>query len=134
MRNLQVICVALCLALVPASLVAAVYDGSVPLLCATLTIFDCDSAGTCQRVTAGSVNIPQFITINLQEKTISAPTNGAKTSTIRHVEPLDDRLILQGGENGRSWSIIVAKATGKLSATVVDDQVGFVIFGACTAR
>jgi hypothetical protein len=41
-------------------------------------------------------------------------------------------LSLQGPEGGRAWSLIIAKKTGKMSATVSDDQVGFVIFGAWT--
>jgi hypothetical protein len=50
---------------------------------------------------------------------------------IKHLEPFDSSLILQGVESGRAWSMVIAKETGKTSATVFDDQVGFVIFGAC---
>jgi hypothetical protein len=55
-----------------------------------------------------------------------------RTTPIKHVEQLDDRLTLQGGEGGRAWSLIIAQDTGKLTATITDDRVGFVIFGACT--
>lgn len=41
-------------------------------------------------------------------------------------------MILQGVEGGRAWSMVIGKETGKMSATVADDQVGFVVFGACT--
>jgi hypothetical protein len=41
-------------------------------------------------------------------------------------------MSLQGLEGGRAWSMVLAKETGKMSATVADDQLGFVIFGTCT--
>jgi hypothetical protein len=42
------------------------------------------------------------------------------------------KLTAKGVESGRAWSIVIAKETGKVSATVFDHQVGFVIFSACT--
>jgi hypothetical protein len=41
-------------------------------------------------------------------------------------------MVLQGSENGRGWTMVISEETGKVSATVSDDQVGFVIFGAST--
>jgi hypothetical protein len=41
-------------------------------------------------------------------------------------------MILQGIEDGRGWSIIISEDTGKMTATASQDDVGFVIFGACT--
>ena len=42
-------------------------------------------------------------------------------SAIKSIEHIDGKTIMQGSEN-----------TGKTSATISDDQVGFVIFGAST--
>jgi outer membrane protein TolC len=36
------------------------------------------------------------------------------------------------GRFRRSWSLLIEKKTGKMSATVSDEGVGFVVFGACT--
>jgi hypothetical protein len=41
-------------------------------------------------------------------------------------------LIMQGVEGSQAWNLLLTQAMGKMSATVADDQVGFVIFGACT--
>ncbi len=41
-------------------------------------------------------------------------------------------LIMQGGEAGRGWTLVISEETGKMSATISEDRVGFVIFGACT--
>jgi hypothetical protein len=136
MRKRQVISLAICLCLgiAPYALAAASYDGSVPLLCAVIEVFDCQGGGECQRGTAESVNLPQFLKINVQDKTLTTTGEGeSKRSTpIKHLERTDDSLILQGVEGSRAWSMIIAKETGKTSATVSDDHVGFVVFGACT--
>ena len=62
MRKRQVISLAICLCLgiAPYALAAASYDGSVPLLCAVIEVFDCQGGGDWQRGTAESVNLPQL--------------------------------------------------------------------------
>lgn len=49
-----------------------------------------------------------------------------------NVELNDGRLIMQGAENGRGWTLVISEKTGEMSATVSDDKVGFVVFGTCT--
>jgi hypothetical protein len=136
MHKRQIISLALCLclglALYPA-LAEAAYDGSVPLLCAVIEVFDCQADGDCQRGTAESVNLPQFVKVDFAEKTLSTPEQGERKSItpITHAERVDGNMVLQGVEGGRAWSMVIAKETGKISATVSDHQVGFVVFGAC---
>jgi hypothetical protein len=134
MSKLIAICLALGLGLVPYARAAASFDGSVPLICALIEVMDCEPGADCQRGAPESVNLPQFIKLNFTEKTLSTTEAAQKieTTPIKNIEQFDSRLILQGVEGGRAWSMIIAKETGKMSATVADDQVGFVVFGACT--
>jgi hypothetical protein len=39
---------------------------------------------------------------------------------------------MQWMHNGRGWTLVISEESGKMSATISDDQVGFVLFGACT--
>jgi hypothetical protein len=111
MRQLQALSVAvgLGLGMAPTPLLAAAYDGSVPLLCAVIEVFDCQGAGDCQRGTADSVNLPQFLKIDFKEKTLSTTEagEGKKVTPIKHVERVEGHMILQGVEGGRrgqmSW-------------------------------
>jgi hypothetical protein len=134
MSKLTVICLALVLGLVPYAHAATTYDGSVPLICALIEVMDCESGADCQRGAPESVNLPQFLKLNFTEKTLSTTEAAQRqqSTPIKNIEQYDSRMILQGVEGGRPWSLIIAKETGKMSATVADDQVGFVIFGACT--
>jgi hypothetical protein len=134
MNKLTAIGLVLGLGLVPSAPAATPFDGSVPLICALIEVMDCAPGADCQRGAPESVNLPQFVKLNFSEQTLSTTEAAQKqeATPIKHLEPFDSRLILQGVEGGRAWSLIIAKDTGKMSATVSDDQVGFVIFGACT--
>src|SRR5215831_1104907 len=129
MRQLQAISLALCLCLgmAPYPLLAAAYDGSVPLLCAVIEVFDCQVASDCQRGTADSVNLPQFLKIDVKEKTLSTTEagEGKRVTSIKNFERVEGNMILQGAEGGRAWSMVIATETGKVSASVSDNQVGF---------
>ncbi len=132
MFKLKVVSLFLFVCILPHKLTAAQYDGSVPLLCAPIQAIDCDAAEECLRGSADSVNIPQFLRIDFKEKVISAVDKSGKKASIRTLERIDGKMIMQGIQEGRGWTMIISEQTGKMSATVIDDQVGFVIFGACT--
>ena len=65
---------------------------------------------------------------------------GTKVSQIERSETVDGKLMLQGAEDGvegvrdgLGWTLAIGQETGKMSLTASGDEVGFVIFGACTA-
>jgi hypothetical protein len=134
MNKLAAFCLTVCLGLMPYSAMAGRYDGSVPLICAVIEAIECDVGVECQRGTAESIDFPQFVKIDFQEKTLSTLDEGdrRRTTPIKTLERMNGSLIMQGVEESRAWNLLIAQATGKMSATVADNQVGFVIFGACT--
>ena len=124
----------LCLIVTPLSIAAAQFDGSTPLLCAVIQVVECGAGGDCYPVQPEIANIPRFLKINFKNKTISTTEESGRkdTSRIKNIERAKGNLILQGSENGRGWTMVISEETGKMSATVSDDQVGFVVFGAST--
>ena len=101
-------------------------------LCGLFTVAECGDSGDCQRRTAASVELPAFIKIDVPQKRLVAADESKESTPIEHVKHLEGRLVLQGGEGGRGWSAVVNEETGQLSATVVDENVAFVVCGACT--
>jgi len=97
-------------------------------------VLECDKTGTCAQRTVESTNIPPFVTINFEQKTISDTKDVNRTSMIKHLEHLDGNLVIHGGEHGRGWSMVILEETGALSASAVSEGLGFVIFGVCTPR
>jgi hypothetical protein len=122
------------LILTPLSIAAAQFDGSTPLLCAVIQVVECGAGGDCYPVQPEIANIPRFLKINFENKTIAGTEeNGKKEVTkIKNFERTNGNMVLQGSENGRGWTMVISEQTGKVSATVSDDQVGFIIFGAST--
>ena len=117
------------------------FDGSNQLICALMDLVECQPGGKCQQVAAEDVGIPHFLKINFKEKKISAThANGSKKSTdIENFEKIDGKIIIQGAEDGIEgvrdgvgWSLALDEETGKMVLTASGDQVGFVVFGACT--
>jgi hypothetical protein len=109
---------------------AGKFDGSSPMICAPTLVTECGADGDCRRGTPASVNLPEFLKVDVKAMKVYAEETG-RESPIRNLEHLDGMLIVQGGQNGRAWSMTVAEATGKMSATISTEGEGFVIFGAC---
>jgi len=112
------------------------FDGSAPLLCAAVETFDCVENGDCQQGTPQSINFPQFLKINFKTKIISGGQVDGKerTSKIKNMEHSEGRLILQGTQNGKGWSIVITETTGNMTLSASDNKVGFVVFGGCTPQ
>lgn len=134
MNKIAMFILALCLSMTFIQPAAAQFDGSEPLLCAVTQTVECEADRECHPVTTEMARIPVFLKINFEKKIISATEESGRTdvSTIKNFERVDDRLILQGAENGRGWTMVISEETGEMSATVSDEEVGFVVFGACT--
>ena len=117
------------------------FDGSKALICSLMDIVECGPGGKCQQVTPEEIGIPYFLKINFKDKKISTThAGGDKRSTIiENLEKIDGKVIIQGAEDGIEgvrdgvgWSLALAEDTGKMVLTASGDDVGFVVFGACT--
>lgn len=117
------------------------FDGSKPLICALMDLIECDAGSNCQSKTAEELGLPQFFRINFVEKQISGTQSGGsgKSTPIENLKHIDGKLIIQGAQDGVEdvrdgvgWSLAIAEETGKLVLTASGDEVGFVVFGACT--
>jgi hypothetical protein len=122
---------ALGLCLFPLSAAAGGIDGSKPLLCAVTEAVECGFDGTCERGTADSINVPQFIEVDLAKEELR-DHEGSRATKIRDHQRAEGRLVLQGIEQDRAWSIFISEKTGKMSVTATGREAGFVVFGACT--
>lgn len=113
----------------------AAFDGSSPLLCVPIEVFDCGANEGCFESSAETVNLPQFIRIDFEKKMASGTLvdGSVREVGIERMERENGMLVLQGGQEGRGWSVTVGEETGKMTLTASGDRFGFIVFGACTS-
>jgi hypothetical protein len=121
-------------ALAPGVMDAAEFDGSTPMVCAVLEVIECDRGGGCESVEPVDMGLPPFMRVNVGGKFFEAADGSGLKTPIQSSTLVkeQERLLLQGGEQGRAWSVVIAQKTGAMTAAIVDHDGGFMISGACT--
>jgi hypothetical protein len=104
------------------------------LLCTAVTAMHCHDDGDCVVDVPWNLNIPQFIQVNLEKKTLSTTkASGENRSTpIRNLVREGGQIYLQGLEGGRAFSFVINEESGLLSVGVAADGKVVSVFGACT--
>ena len=113
---------------------SAEMDGSVPILCALMAVTECDRWGACDPVDASAAGFPPFVRVNVGQKALEATDGSGRKSEIQSVTLAKDqqRLFLQGGEQGRLWSVVIGQRSGEMTASILDHDGGFLVSGVCT--
>ena len=106
------------------------------ILCATTEVQDCLAAQGCEQVQPEDVNVPTFMRLNLPKNRIEV---GTQSVDIERSEQVENRLVLQGAEDGSEsrpdgvgWTFSVSTDTGRFVATLATSHAGIIMFGACT--
>jgi len=127
----------------PITAQAGSFDGSRNLLCAPQVAIECGPDGTCQQAMAASVNLPNFFQIDFSARELTAVNESPnkRTSKIKSMEFIDNKLFLQGADDGikdardgLAWSMAISQDSGRLVVSAAGESEAFVIFGACTPK
>ena len=117
------------LTLLATSALAADFDGSKPLLCATQAALDCSRGDNCAAGLPEEIGAPAFMRLDLAKKTVIGPQT---TSEILLQDKSGKQLLLQGREAGFGWTIVVDQQSGEMTATLASRAGAYVLYGACT--
>jgi hypothetical protein len=125
---------AFALLVTPLCAAAGAYDGGKPLLCALMEQIECLPGGQCARGVVEDINLPRFITIDLDKKLLleKSEGEGGRNTPIDDQSLVEGNLVLQGNDKGRGWIVVVDSETGDLTGAIADDGAVFSVFGACT--
>ena len=107
-----------------------VFDGTRPLLCATIEAIDCAPGEQCERGLPEIIGAPQFMRIDFAKKEVIGPK---RSSEILLMHKNDEQLTLQGYELNMGWTLALDRNTGKMTVTFARGESAFVVFGACTS-
>ena len=103
-------------------------------LCSAGTASACCDNGECASGTAGELNIPQFVEIDLVAKRVSTTkaSNQNRTSTFDSSKRVDGQIILHGHQGDRAYSFFILEKTGELSVAIAAPGCSITVFGSCT--
>ena len=131
-----------CLLILPFSASAGDFDGSKPLSGSVDKILEIYPSRISNDADPDTVGLPQNFFIDFEEKIVRPSKDSLvrRTSKIKRVEHIENKLILQGVEegvenvdDGLAWSIAISKKTGKMVLSASGDGVAYAVFGTCTA-
>jgi hypothetical protein len=108
-------------------------DASQPLRCALAEAAECDEMAECADVTLEQIELPGEWRVDFAAKQLVS-IDGQRTSPIHAVDALDAVVVLQGHQGGRGWTMVLERATGRLSATIATVEGAFILAGGCSAE
>jgi hypothetical protein len=125
------IIVGIVIGLLPWSGVSAA-DEPGPWLCTPTEEITCVETGECDTDAFESLNLPPFIKIDLVAKQMSGADEGiTEAAGVERVERVDGRVILQGVQHGRGWSMVIVEESGNMTLSVSGEDDAWVAFGDC---
>lgn len=129
----RVLCIAAIALTAPTYARGSDFDGATAFVCAPVQITSCGAGSDCTAESAASINLPQFLRVNASENAITGrrPGGEAIATAILTKQSHNGRLVLQGSENGLSWTMSIDEDNGEMTVVAAGDRVAFVAFGAC---
>ena len=117
---------------------AGEFNGTKPLVCAAMYSSECSAeAQECLGGAPWLINFPAFVEVDFKFKTLSTTHHHSveRVSDIDAINHLPGGLMsVQGVDGDYAWSVLVSETTGSMTLSVSGEDVGFVVFGACTVR
>jgi hypothetical protein len=116
------------------------FDGSKPLSGSVDKIIEINTVKIINDVDPDTLGLPRNFLIDFKAKKLRPSKDSLvrKTSNIYRVEHIENKLILQGVDegvenvdDGLAWSITISKKTGKVVLSASGDGVAYVVFGTC---
>jgi hypothetical protein len=108
---------------------ASDFDGSKLLICAPVEAMDCAAGEACTKGRPDDIGAPNFLRIDFAQKMIVGPK---RTTPIVFMDKSNNQILLQGTELGYAWTLALDQENGTMTATMVNREEVFVLFGSCT--
>ena len=106
------------------------------LQCAIQSVMACTEADACVRGTAATVALPPVLEIDVKAGLVRGDKSG-RTVRIASQGTGGGRLMFHGEEieiGGRAWNVVVAAETGVMTAAVLSEPGGYLMFGRCEPK
>lgn len=121
--------VALCV--LGTSAFAGDFDGSKALICAPVSVMDCQRGDECLTGLPEDVDAPAFMRFDFEKRLVIGPK---VSSAMLLQEATADRLLLQGREAAYGWTIVIGARDGDMTVTLATLNSAVVMYGSCTTN
>ena len=141
-RKLSRLAFLIFLFMIPFDCLADAFNGSKSLKGYVGKIIEINHFKIRKDVAPETVGLPERFIIDLKNNVVRPSKDSVirKVSKINRVEHIENKLVLQGFEDGvaniddgLAWSMVISKLTGQVVLTASGDGVAYVVFGTCTA-
>ena len=104
------------------------------ILCSATKVAVCFESSECVDMLPFEINMPQFIVVDEKKMTISTTkaSEENRSTPIRLFERKEGKIIFQGIEQERAFSVVIDEEFGLLTGSVARDGVSVSVFGSCT--
>ena len=106
------------------------FDGSKPLLCATIEGHACDPGFACERALPADLGAPRFLSIDFTKNIIAGPI---RATPIVSMSKAQGQILMQGTELDYAWTVVLDTSDGEITLTLANRHDALVLFGDCTA-
>jgi hypothetical protein len=108
--------------------------GSKQLLCAAAQATVCVEDGECVVDLPWNLNVPAFIEVDLDKKTLAttAASDENRTTAIEHLDRRDGIIVFHGFEMGQAFSWVIDEKSGRVAVAIAADGAAVSVFGTCT--
>jgi hypothetical protein len=115
---------------------ASLADSDGTLICAVVDLASCGPGEGCTRETSESINAPQLLTVDRKAHVITAqrPDGALLSSNIDRATQEQGLLVLDGVQNGLSWTMTIAGGSGHMSLSAIGDSEAYTVFGSCELK
>lgn len=130
-----------CIIFFPFSTFAGDFDGSKLLVGSVEKVYEISPFKVSDDIDPDTVGLPRRFFIDIEQKRVlpSMESMVRRISKIKHVAYIENKIILQGVEegvenidDGLAWSIAISKKTGRVVLSASSDGRAYVVFGSCT--
>ena len=108
--------------------------GADTFLCSAVQATECKADGECSSGPPWNWKFPQFLEIDLK-KGLMATTQASgenRSTPILSKERAEGRILLQGMQLGRAFSMVVTEQTGVAAIAIAAEGMTVTVFAACT--
>ena len=116
----------------PATAIAA--GGS--YICAISEVFECQPVQGCKEVSTNTINLAEFIVIDVDKKTMTGASIGDKPQSedVEGLTETDKNIFLYGTQDVETWNATISLETGALTGGIASSPSSFALFGNCTKK